>query len=85
MFNPRIGRTTSTPDIQTQVVTALVEGQTVRLGRWTASPLGGGRVEITRHSENSRNGPLVSPESQGAACPESQAGHSLVQHWLGDW
>jgi len=85
MFNPRIGQHTTTPEIREQVVAALTEGQTVRLGRWTARPLGNGPVEIVRHSEDSRHGPLLGPESQGTACPESQAGHSLVMHWLGDW
>jgi len=85
MFNPTIGPNTMTSDIKSQVSQALTEGQTVRLGRWTASPKGSGRVDLTRHSEDSRSGPLEGPVAFGSACPEGQASESLVTAWLGDW
>ncbi len=85
MFTPVIGPTTSTSAIDAQIAQALSEGLTVRLGRFTARPTGGGSVAFTRFSEDSRSGPLNAPEPMGSACPEGQAAHSLLQHWKGDW
>jgi hypothetical protein len=73
-----------TADIRAQVTAALERGETVRLGRWTAQPVGR-RVNIFRHAEESRHGPLVSPTFMGDACPCAQAAHSLVESWLADW
>jgi hypothetical protein len=87
VFHPRIGHMTGTAEIKTQVSEALARGDTVRLGRWTGFPLGGGRVLITKHSEESRYpfAPLLDPVVIGTACPEGQGAHTLVTHWLGDW
>jgi hypothetical protein len=86
MFNPTIGRNTMTSEIIDQTADALRNGETVRLGRWTARRVGfTGRVDLTRHSEESRSGPLTGGVPMGSACPETQAAHSLVEAWKGDW
>lgn len=87
MFTPVISRFSTTVETKAQVAKALTEGQTVRLGRWTAAPAprGGGRIVITQYSEASRNGPLVDPVPFGGACPEVVGADALVNAWLGDW
>jgi hypothetical protein len=87
MFTPTIDRNTLTAQIKEDVARALVNGETVRLGRWTACPMGLGRVEIVRWAEESR-GPgsaLVGAVSAGSASPERVGAGALVRAWLGDW
>lgn len=84
MFHPAIRPNTLTPNIVSQVTSALEEGQTVCLGRWTGRAQGS-QILITRFSEESRNGPLVGPVPMGSAAPAAQGAYSLVHMWLGDW
>ena len=85
MFNPTIGPNTMTVDIQDQVVKALTSGESVRLGRWVASPTGSGPVSLTRYSEESRSGPLTGAVPMGSACPEWCAADIMIDRWKRDW